>query len=338
MSSQNDVMQQRNRRRGRLIATATLLSAVLAVVILQVSGKEQQQRKPRILDESSGEQCYSYGPDRHVYPQGSPTSDHQLQYTKALSKEAAKQPTTLKSYKCVSYILQYLDRPQHSKELPLWTELSRRFRSRIIAANMWFSFSIRSICKSTLDLKTTWTTSVFIRLLRVHSTFVCPTEILAFSDRIAEFKKINTEVVACSVDSHFTHLAWINTPRKEGGLGPLKIPLLSDLTHKISKDYGVYLEDLGHTLRWDTVWFDRWWYVTDTIFVPHTFRLRSGLFIIDQRGVLRQITMNDLPVGRSVDETLRLVQAFQYTDSHGEVCPAGWKPGADTVSESGLCV
>ncbi|XP_033224830.1 peroxiredoxin-2 [Belonocnema kinseyi] len=136
-------------------------------------------------------------------------------------------------------------------------------------------------------------------------TFVCPTEILAFSDRVEEFKRLNTEVVAASVDSHFTHLAWINTPRKEGGLDKIKIPLLSDLTHKIAKDYGVYLEDLGHTLR--------------------------ALFIIDGKGVLRQITMNDLPVGRSVDETLRLVQAFQYTDEHGEVCPAGWKPGQDTI-------
>jgi len=136
-------------------------------------------------------------------------------------------------------------------------------------------------------------------------TFVCPTEILAFSDRVDEFKQINTEVVACSVDSHFTHLAWINTPRKEGGLGKIKIPLLSDLSHSISKDYGVFLDDVGHTLR--------------------------GLFIIDPKGIVRQITMNDLPVGRSVDETLRLVQAFQYTDKHGEVCPAGWKPGQDTI-------
>uniref|UniRef100_A0A182QDG6 thioredoxin-dependent peroxiredoxin n=1 Tax=Anopheles farauti TaxID=69004 RepID=A0A182QDG6_9DIPT len=136
-------------------------------------------------------------------------------------------------------------------------------------------------------------------------TFVCPTEILAFSDRVSEFKKLNTEVIAASIDSHFTHLAWINTPRKEGGLGKINIPLVSDMTHSISKDYGVYLDDLGHTLR--------------------------GLFIIDDRGVLRQITMNDLPVGRSVDETLRLVQAFQYTDKHGEVCPAGWKPGQDTI-------
>lgn len=140
----------------------------------------------------------------------------------------------------------------------------------------------------------------------MYSTFVCPTEIIAFSDRIKEFHELNTEVIACSVDSHFTHLAWINTPRKEGGLGNVKIPLLSDLTHQISRDYGVFLDDLGHTLR--------------------------GLFIIDHHGVLRQITMNDLPVGRSVDETLRLVQAFQYTDTHGEVCPAGWKPGADTVN------
>jgi len=128
---------------------------------------------------------------------------------------------------------------------------------------------------------------------------------LAFNDRVDEFRKINAEVIACSVDSHYTHLAWMNQARKEGGLGPLKIPIVSDLTHSISKDYGVYLEEMGHTLR--------------------------GLFIIDDKGILRQITMNDLPVGRSVDETLRLVQAFQYTDVHGEVCPAGWKPGQDTI-------
>lgn len=137
------------------------------------------------------------------------------------------------------------------------------------------------------------------------STFVCPTEIISFSDRVQEFRAINTEVVACSVDSPYTHLAWLKTPRKQGGLGKLNIPLLSDQTHQISKDYGVYLEEVGHALR--------------------------GLFIIDARGILRQITMNDLPVGRSVDETLRLVQAFQYTDKHGEVCPANWKPGGKTI-------
>lgn len=136
-------------------------------------------------------------------------------------------------------------------------------------------------------------------------TFVCPTEINAFSDRYHEFKALNTEVVACSVDSHFTHLAWTKTPRNQGGLGKVNIPLLSDITHQIGRDYGVHLEELGHSLR--------------------------GLFIIDAKGILRQITMNDLPVGRSVDETLRLIQAFQYTDQHGEVCPANWKPGLPAI-------
>jgi alkyl hydroperoxide reductase subunit AhpC len=136
-------------------------------------------------------------------------------------------------------------------------------------------------------------------------TFVCPTEIIAFSDRAKEFHDIGCELIACSTDSHFSHLAWINTPRKQGGLGEMKIPLLADKSMKISRDYGVLLEEAGVTFR--------------------------GLFIIDGQGKLRQITVNDLPVGRSVDETLRLVQAFQYTDKHGEVCPAGWKPGAATI-------
>merc|ERR1719378_976439 len=136
-------------------------------------------------------------------------------------------------------------------------------------------------------------------------TFVCPTEIISFSDRADEFRAINCEVLACSVDSHFSHLAWTNLDRAKGGLGKMKIPILADITKQISKDYGVLLEDQGVSLR--------------------------GLFIVDDKGTLRQITMNDLPVGRSVDETLRLVQAFQFTDKHGEVCPAGWKPGSDTI-------
>ncbi|XP_013398625.1 peroxiredoxin-2 isoform X1 [Lingula anatina] len=136
-------------------------------------------------------------------------------------------------------------------------------------------------------------------------TFVCPTEIIAFSDRSEEFRSIGCEVVACSTDSHFSHLAWVNTPRKKGGLGQMKIPLLADKTMEIAKAYGVLKEEDGVTFR--------------------------GLFIIDGQGILRQVTVNDLPVGRSVDETLRLVQAFQFTDKHGEVCPAGWRPGADTM-------
>jgi len=136
-------------------------------------------------------------------------------------------------------------------------------------------------------------------------TFVCPTEIIAFSDRAEEFRKIGCEVVAASTDSHFSHLAWINTPRKQGGLGSMKIPLLADKTCDIAKRYGVLKEDEGIAFR--------------------------GLFIIDHSQNLRQITINDLPVGRSVDETLRLIQAFKFTDEFGEVCPAGWKPGAETM-------
>ncbi|XP_044851004.1 peroxiredoxin-2 [Mauremys mutica] len=136
-------------------------------------------------------------------------------------------------------------------------------------------------------------------------TFVCPTEIVAFSERAEDFRRLRCEVLGASVDSHFSHLAWVNTPRKEGGLGTINIPLLSDLTHSLAADYGVLKEDEGLTYR--------------------------GLFIIDDKGVLRQITVNDLPVGRSVEEVLRLVQAFQYTDTHGEVCPAGWQPGSDTI-------
>lgn len=136
-------------------------------------------------------------------------------------------------------------------------------------------------------------------------TFVCPTEIIAFSDRYEEFKKIDCELIAVSCDSHFCHLAWVNTPRKSGGLGKMNIPLLSDKSGKIARDYGVYNEETG---------------------VPY-----RGLFIIDGKQNLRQITVNDLPVGRSVDETLRLVQAFQHTDKFGEVCPAGWKPGSKTM-------
>lgn len=128
-------------------------------------------------------------------------------------------------------------------------------------------------------------------------TFVCPTEIIAFSDRIKEFKDLNCEVVGVSVDSHFSHLAWTNLPRKQGGIGKIEYPLLADLTKKISSDYGVLLDE-GISLR--------------------------GLFIIDPNQVVRQITINDLPVGRSVDETLRLIKAFQFTEKHGQVCPANW--------------
>lgn len=133
-------------------------------------------------------------------------------------------------------------------------------------------------------------------------TFVCPTEITAFSDRYEQFQKLNTEVLGVSTDSVFSHLAWVQTDRKSGGLGDLKYPLVSDVTKSISKSYGVLIPDQGIALR--------------------------GLFIIDKEGVIQHSTINNLAIGRSVDETLRTLQALQYVQENpDEVCPAGWKPG-----------
>jgi len=136
-------------------------------------------------------------------------------------------------------------------------------------------------------------------------TFVCPTEIIAFSEKFPEFEALNCAVVACSTDSHFSHLAWVNTPRNRGGLGDMQIPILADKTGDIARRWGVMKEDEGVTFR--------------------------GLFIIDPAGNLRQITINDMMVGRCIEETLRLLQAFQFTDENGEVCPMNWKPGDKTI-------
>ncbi|KAG2315532.1 hypothetical protein Bca4012_066347 [Brassica carinata] len=137
-------------------------------------------------------------------------------------------------------------------------------------------------------------------------TFVCPTEITAFSDRYAEFEKLNTEVLGVSVDSVFSHLAWVQTDRKSGGLGDLNYPLVSDVTKSISKSFGVLIQDQGIALR--------------------------GLFIIDKEGVIQHSTINNLGIGRSVDETMRTLQALQYIQENpDEVCPAGWKPGEKSM-------
>jgi len=142
-------------------------------------------------------------------------------------------------------------------------------------------------------------------------TFVCPTEILAYNDAIPRFRELNTVVLGISTDSKYSHFAWATQSRKTGGLGPdLKLPLIADRNMKISQEYGVLLEEEGISLR--------------------------GLFIIDPKGILRQITINDLPVGRSVDETIRLIQAFQFTDEHGEVCPANWTVGSRTIKADPL--
>jgi len=137
-------------------------------------------------------------------------------------------------------------------------------------------------------------------------TFVCPTEILAFNDALPQFEELGASVLGVSTDSQYSHFAWAQQPRKQGGIGPdLKLPLIADRNMQISRDYDVLIEEEGIALR--------------------------GLFIIDPKGIVRQITVNDLPVGRSVDETIRLLKAFQYTDKHGEVCPLGWTDGAKTI-------
>jgi peroxiredoxin (alkyl hydroperoxide reductase subunit C) len=134
-------------------------------------------------------------------------------------------------------------------------------------------------------------------------TFVCPTEILSISDRIEEFRERGVEVIGVSVDSPYSHIAWRNTPRKKGGIGDVAYPLVSDLDKSISAKYGVLLEKPGIALR--------------------------GLFIIDKQLKLRHITINDLPLGRNVDEVLRVLDAVQFSEKHGEVCPANWKRGEE---------
>lgn len=135
-------------------------------------------------------------------------------------------------------------------------------------------------------------------------TFVCPTELIAFSDRVQEFRTSGAEVLGISVDSEYSHLAWSKTARTQGGLDPMDLPLISDLDKSISKSYGVLVND--------------------------SVALR-GLFLIDKSGLIRHATINDLPIGRSVDEALRVLQAVQFNDAHGEVCPANWKPGAKSM-------
>jgi alkyl hydroperoxide reductase subunit AhpC len=135
-------------------------------------------------------------------------------------------------------------------------------------------------------------------------TFVCPTEITAFADRVAEFEALGAKVVGASVDSKFSHLAWVQTPRNKGGLGKCAFPLLADLTKSISRDYGVLVEDPADGLAGISL---------------------RGTFIIDPKGIVRSITINDEAVGRSVDECLRTLKAFQHADAHGVVCPAEWK-------------
>ena len=151
------------------------------------------------------------------------------------------------------------------------------------------------------DYKGKWVVLFFYPL---DFTFVCPTEITAFSDAHAEFKKLGCEILGCSVDSQFSHLAWVNTPRKEGGLGEIKYPLLADITKSIARSYGVLVNE--------------------------SVALR-GLFLITPKGKVAYSVVHDLGVGRSVDETLRVIAAFQQVEKTGEVCPANWNTGKKTM-------
>ncbi|MCK5193538.1 MAG: peroxiredoxin, partial [Desulfobulbaceae bacterium] len=136
-------------------------------------------------------------------------------------------------------------------------------------------------------------------------TFVCPSEIIAFDKALDRFKEKNCEVIGVSVDSHFTHWAWKNTPVNEGGIGSIKYPLVADLNKTISSQYGVLLPD-GIALR--------------------------GLFLIDKEGIIRHAVINDLPLGRNIEEALRMVDALQFHEKHGDVCPANWKEGEDAMT------
>lgn len=132
-------------------------------------------------------------------------------------------------------------------------------------------------------------------------TFVCPSEIIAFDNRVDEFKKLGAELIGVSVDSHFTHLAWKNTPVDKGGIGNIRFPMVADITKSIARSYDVLLNDAV------------------------AFR---GTFMIDKKGIVRHQVVNDLPLGRNVDETLRMIDALNFHEEHGEVCPANWKKGA----------
>ena len=132
-------------------------------------------------------------------------------------------------------------------------------------------------------------------------TFVCPSELIAFDHRLDEFRKRNVEVIGVSIDSQFTHLAWKNTPVEKGGIGQVKYPMVADVKHEVCKAYDVEFDEKGVAFR--------------------------GSFLIDRAGIVRHQVVNDLPLGRDIDEMLRIVDALQFTEEHGEVCPAGWSKG-----------
>jgi len=153
-------------------------------------------------------------------------------------------------------------------------------------------------------------------------TFVCPTEILAFQNRMDEFEKRDVAIVGCSVDSKHAHWTWLNTELNKGGIKGVKYPLVSDSSKTISENYDVLAGEYDYDEDDDLSLFDG---------DPRSYR---GLFLIDKQGVVRHQVVNDMPLGRSVDETLRIIDALQFFEENGEVCPVDWKPGDDALSET----
>lgn len=149
-------------------------------------------------------------------------------------------------------------------------------------------------------------------------TFVCPTELLAFQRKIEEFTKRNVAVVGCSVDSEFSHLAWLQTELNKGGIKGVSYPIVADLSKTIAENYGVLAGEYDYTEDGSAIFNG----------APVAYR---GLFLIDKGGVIRHSVVNDLPLGRSVDEALRMIDALQHFEEYGEVCPANWKEGEDAM-------
>src|SRR5512137_2610292 len=152
-------------------------------------------------------------------------------------------------------------------------------------------------------------------------TFVCPTEILAFQDKLAEFEKRNVAVVGCSVDSKYSHWAWLNTEQKNGGIKGVTFPLVSDLSKTIAENYDVLAGEYEYNEDGEME------------FVGEAQAYR-GLFLIDKQGVVRHQLVNDMPLGRSIDEAIRMVDALQFFEEHGEVCPANWHSGDKAMKET----
>lgn len=150
-------------------------------------------------------------------------------------------------------------------------------------------------------------------------TFVCPTELIAFQDKIEEFEKRNAVVIGCSVDSKYSHWAWLNTEKSAGGIKGVKYPLVSDLSKTISENFDVLAGEWEYDEDEDYVEFD-----------GEAVAYR-GLFLIDKQGIVRHQIVNDMPLGRNVDEALRMIDALQFFEEHGEVCPANWHKGEEAL-------